>query len=411
MALSTSMPRSRDPMKSEPEAPDTRETCYRCMRPAVVCYCDQITPLDTETRVVLLQHPRERDVGVGTARMAHLSLPRSELRVGVDFENDSVVREALGENTYLLFPGEHAMDLAVQKPEGPITLIVVDGTWSQAKSLWRRNPVLASLPQIRFTPPEKSNYRIRREPADHCVATIEALAYVLGELEGDRERFRALLAPFRKMVDMQLAYAERERGKRSRHARPGVKRPTRMIDRLAEHPDSIVCINGEVNAWARRGQGGSRAEIVHFSATRPSTGERLDCIVAPRDNIAPLTPKHIELSASTLEAGMPWDEFVAQLHAFLREGDLLCGWGLYPIDILENEGLVLPHTKIDMRSLASAYLKRSGGAVQECAARLGAAVEPQWAPGRGGRRIAALDAVVRKLRDVALALRETRRSP
>lgn len=394
----------------EPEGAEPRETCYRCMRPAVVCYCDRITPLDTRTRVILLQHPRERDVGVGTARMAHLSLPRSELRVGVNFEDDPVVRQALGENTYLLFPGEHAMDLAEERPEGPITLVVVDGTWSQAKSLWRRNPVLASLPQLRFTPPEKSNYRIRREPADHCVATIEALAYVLGELEGDRDRFRALLAPFRKMVDMQLAYAERESGARSRHAKPGVKRPTRMIDRLAERPESIVCVNGEVNAWARRGQGGGRAEIVHFSATRPSTGERLDCIVAPRGKIAPLTPKHIELSSSALEAGMSWDEFEARLHAFLRQDDLLCGWGLYPLDILAGEGLELPQTKVDMRSVVSAYLKRSGGAVHECAVRLDAPVEEPWAPGRGGRRIAALDAVVRKLRDAALALRETRLS-
>jgi DTW domain-containing protein YfiP len=45
--------------------------------------------------VLLLQHPKERRVGVGTARMAHLALPNSELRVGLDFSADPVVQAAV----------------------------------------------------------------------------------------------------------------------------------------------------------------------------------------------------------------------------------------------------------------------------------------------------------------------------
>ena len=83
---------------------------------------------------------------------------------------------------YLLFPGPQAIDLAVERPAGPITLVVVDGTWWQARKLLKRNAVLATLPQLRFTPPGLSRYRIRREPADHCVATVEALSLTLGAL-------------------------------------------------------------------------------------------------------------------------------------------------------------------------------------------------------------------------------------
>ena len=73
----------------------TRAICARCRRPESVCYCAHLVSLPTRTRVLLLQHPRERDVPIGTARLAHLCLPGSQLRVGVDFDDDAQVRAAL----------------------------------------------------------------------------------------------------------------------------------------------------------------------------------------------------------------------------------------------------------------------------------------------------------------------------
>ena len=68
-----------------------RAACGRCGRPVVVCFCDRITLLPTRHRLLLLQHPRERRMGIGTARLAHLALPGSQLRVGLDFSTDPVV--------------------------------------------------------------------------------------------------------------------------------------------------------------------------------------------------------------------------------------------------------------------------------------------------------------------------------
>lgn len=212
--------------------PERRPTCARCDRPVVVCYCEFITELDTRTRVLLLQHPRERRVGIGTARIARLSLPNSEIRVGVDFSEDAVVQNALTQNAYLLFPSKNAIDLAEVKQDKPVTLVVVDGTWWQARSLWKRNPSIAALPHVRFTPRAPSDYRIRREPADHCVATIEALAHVLGTLEGDPARFDALLPPFRAMVDKQLAYANSVNGVRERHQKGRERRREARIAKI-----------------------------------------------------------------------------------------------------------------------------------------------------------------------------------
>lgn len=113
--------------------PRPRALCERCRRPVAVCYCRDIVPIQTKTKVVILQHPRERDVGIGTARIARLCLPSAILRTDVDFSSDPVVRELVAAgNAHVLFPGAEAIDVETAKFPGPITLVVLDGTWWQA---------------------------------------------------------------------------------------------------------------------------------------------------------------------------------------------------------------------------------------------------------------------------------------
>ena len=280
--------------------------------------------LETRTRVVLLQHPREERVPIGTARLAHLCLPNSELHVGIDFD-------------------------------GPITLVVVDGTWWQARKLLKRNAVLAALPQLRFTPPGLSRYRIRREPADHCVATVEALALTLGALEEAPERFATLLRPFEAMIDTQIRYATTVRGARRRHALHRTRkaqRPT-ISTMLRARAENLVCVHGEANAWPARRPGGHPAEIVHWVARRAQTGETFEAIIRPRRPLAPAIPRHIQISEEILAAGESWSDFRARWEAFVREDDFACSWGRYPLDLLEAEGIALPKARLDMRPVAA----------------------------------------------------------
>src|ERR1051326_45398 len=69
-----------------------RRLCVRCLRPSSTCWCADLVPVATTTRVVFLQHPRESRVAIGTARMAYLALARSELHRGVGFETHTRVR-------------------------------------------------------------------------------------------------------------------------------------------------------------------------------------------------------------------------------------------------------------------------------------------------------------------------------
>jgi DTW domain-containing protein YfiP len=397
--------------------------CAGCERPIAVCVCAHVRPQRTQTRVLILQHPRERHVPINTVRLARLSLPDAVVRRGVDFAGDPVVADAIAGRdgappAYLLFPGPNAVDLALERPPGPITLVVLDGTWWQARKLLRRNPALGALPQLRLAPAAPSRYRIRREPDTSYVATIEAIALALRALEGEGDdetdgaraaadaRFASLLAPFDAMVEHQLSFASGVRD--ARHLRAAIARGPRRARRaqvpalasLRAAAPRLLCVHGEANAWPVRVADRPAPEIVHWLAWRPETGETFEAVVAPRAALAPSATLQVRLDAATLAAGEPWAVFRARWEAFLREDDVLCAWGHFPVDTLEREGGKLPAPRLDARIAACGLLGARVGTAEDCARRLEQtgqledAPGPAPGPGRGGARMAVLRRVV-----------------
>jgi DTW domain-containing protein YfiP len=370
----------------------------------------------TRTRVLILQHPRERHVPINTARLARLSLPDAILRRAVDFEADPVVQGVLsgedgGPPPYLLYPGPNAIDLAAAPPTGPITLVVLDGTWWQAGKLLRRNPRVAALPQLRLAPAAPSRYRIRREPHDHCVATIEAIALALRALEADGVDDRAvaaLLAPFDAMVEHQLSF--RSRVQDARHLRAALARgprPARRpripgLEALRDAGERLVVVHGEANAWPVRVPGHPPPEIVHWLAWRPATDETFEAVIRPRGPLAPSAPLQLRLDAAALAAGEPWESFRARWEAFARADDVLCAWGHFPTGTLEREDVLVPAARLDARVAANALLGARLGSAEDCARRLeetgrAAPASAPAAPGRGGARMEALRRIVTAL--------------
>ncbi len=385
---------------------EPRAVCARCRRPEKVCYCAHIAPIPTATRVVLLQHPRERDVPIGTARMASLCLPNSELHVGIDWSGSDALARALSDPTRpaaLLYPGEGAIDVLASPPKGPVTLVVIDGTWSLARKVVRENPQLQALPRFAFTPRAPSEYRIRREPDETYVSTIEALAIVLGALEGDPERFQAMLTPFRAMVDTQLRCAATLHGARVRHKKPPTLGP-RVPMVFRERAGDLVCVVGEANAWpyrsAERGDG-HPDELVQWVAYRPSTGETFDVIAKPRYPLAPSTPRHVRLGEEQLMAGVTMDALHAAWRAFVKDTDVVCSWGRYATRIFAASGGFLPKTRMDLRQVGRQLLKGKVGTIEGFLAQIGATAPTDVARGRAGLRAAQIHAVARHCVDVA----------
>lgn len=213
-------------------APTVSEpACETCRRPRPVCVCDRIVSHPTTRRVLILQHPQEQDALLGSAQILIASLPSARLVIGLSFRN---LGHALGEEDIdprkwaVLFPDREAEGDQVTSRRGavldPTTLegiVVLDGTWSKAKTLWWRNPWLLKLNRMNLTPKEPSIYgRLRAEPKREYVSTLESVAAAL-TLSGEPPEIEAgLRRVFRTMVqrvrDQNLAPAERRLSRKTR---------------------------------------------------------------------------------------------------------------------------------------------------------------------------------------------------
>lgn len=187
------------------------EPCRTCGRPRAVCVCDRVARHPGTRRVLVLQHPQEKDEVLGSAQILAASLPNARVVVGLSWRN---LAHALSEDGVqrrrwaVLFPDKKAPGTRVATQDGkPIDpeslegLVALDGTWSQAKSLWWRNPWLLRLPRISLELREPSIYgKLRAEPSRHHVSTLESVAAALTacgespEIEKDLRRvFRTLV--------------------------------------------------------------------------------------------------------------------------------------------------------------------------------------------------------------------------
>jgi DTW domain-containing protein len=378
-----------------------RAVCRRCERPDVVCLCDALGPaaIATQTRVVILQHPRESDVPINTARLVELKLESAERHVAIHVDEAPGLRARLNDPAappILLYPGEDARDLGREPPTGPVTLVVLDGTWWQAKKLFQKNPELAALPRYSLSPSAPSRYRIRREPALHCISTIEAIGEALALLEPSGFDREALLRPFDAMVEHQLRYAEVRNARRHLGFRERPRKP-RVPKLLFEREADLVVVYGEANAWPRGAEIGGNAEIVHWVAERVKTGERLEAFVAPRRALSPSFGAHTRIAPERVLAGETFAQFKERWQAFSRPTDLLAGWGFYASERLVAEGVALPELRVDLRELARRQLRKKTGEVAACARELSAPVDVPWAAGRSGERLSAAVAVTRAL--------------
>jgi DTW domain-containing protein YfiP len=367
-----------------------------------VCLCGHVVEIATRTLVLILQHPRESTVPVGTARLAELGLVNLERHVGIEFAHSLPVRAALGNPLappILLFPGGNAQDLTRAPPAGPRTLVVIDGSWSEASKMLRRNPELGRLPRYALGPGQPSRYRIRREPREDCLSTVEAIARALSLLEGDDQVAEALLGPFEALVEQQLGFARDRANHRHRKPRKS-PRSLPLPQSLEERARSIVVGYGESNAWPRGSPLGAHPEIVHWAAERLATGERFEAFIAPRRPLSPTCTLHTGLPRDRVEGGEPFAVFCRRWAAFWRPADLLCGWGLFPSGVLRADGVPMP-AELDLRLAARRYVGHKPGEVERCAEALGEQMEPPWVDGRTGVRLAGLEAVARALLRVA----------
>jgi DTW domain-containing protein YfiP len=219
---------------SPPPPPEARPYCYRCDKPKRMCLCGLLAPIANTVGVHILQHPHERHHAVGTTRLLRLGLQEVQVHV-LDLKGTSSACAPLDlpHGASLLYPSDDALDLETLAPEDrPAHLVVIDGTWAQAHRIYRENPWVSALPKVRLSPAEGSRYRIRAEPRQECLSTVESVVAALRCVQPDLQGTETLVSAFDAMIDAQIAAAKGDlspaRRKRKRQSVPKAIPPVLM---------------------------------------------------------------------------------------------------------------------------------------------------------------------------------------
>jgi hypothetical protein len=301
--------------------------CVHCHRPIDRCYCDLIPDVDNETPVLILQHRREREHPFNTARMVAASLSRCDLVVDHVMPIAERIRDGmLSQRAALLYPGADVPllgDLAAS--ESIDQLVVLDGTWHHTKTMMRDIPGLATLPRFQLAPSQPGRYRIRREPTDQALSTLEATADALQVLAPENEtlanQLDALRLAFDKIIDGQLACPKSNWRKNERRT-PGASNVPKVI---LNEPERIVVvyIEQEQGTHVNRGDRLKDPSPVYWMAQRLDTGKTFSCAIQNECLSDDYFLNMLRLSQQDVDGAVDLQDFQSQWRRFLKVDDVL----------------------------------------------------------------------------------------
>lgn len=165
-------------------------SCDKCGLPKINCICSDISKIKTRAKIWILSTEKELYRPSNTARL--IKLINEESTEIFLWERTKIPKNLIDNlnneiyEPYLLFPVEdeetinrkvdYSLDRSVEKI--PV-FIIIDGTWKEAKKIFKRSEYLKDLPIISLEPKFKSEFDLRKCADSNGLCTIEAAIEVL----------------------------------------------------------------------------------------------------------------------------------------------------------------------------------------------------------------------------------------
>jgi DTW domain-containing protein YfiP len=180
--------------------------CPNCRINKKLCFCESIKVINNNIFVTIIMHHREKHLTTNTATLTTKILSNSKIVLRglpgkiFNFEDLNIEND---ETPYYLFPHEDAIIIdekfVKDNKDKKIHLIVPDGTWSQAKKVYRREESLHHIKCVKLPDGIKSEYKLRKSPREDGVCTFEAISHSLKILESV-DNHNQMMTMFNKMV-------------------------------------------------------------------------------------------------------------------------------------------------------------------------------------------------------------------
>ncbi|XP_030625103.1 DTW domain-containing protein 2 isoform X2 [Chanos chanos] len=173
------------------EVSDKRPTCMRCCSATTSVHLSLYCPASS------------RGKSSATDCSSTCSLPASRK---IYPELATVCKD---QRTLILYPGSGAQNLEELDQnfsESEHNVIIIDGTWSQAKDMFLRNSLFRLPKQVQLQSAPSSQYVIRTQPTNMCLSTLECAAVTLSIMEKDHNIQEVLLRPLQALCSFQLQH-------------------------------------------------------------------------------------------------------------------------------------------------------------------------------------------------------------
>ncbi len=245
VAAPREQPRSKAFMPRVPQA-EPEETCPRCHKRLALCVCASIEPAAHKLGLLILQHPQEQDKDLGTARLLALHLKDAVFKIGLSWPSFA---KALGRpvdpNRWaILYLGSAKPDTFPEGREVVVLdkngaalpnqdrelaeingVVVLDGSWSQAKTLWWRNAWMLRCKRVALNPKRASLYgKLRREPRAEALSTLESVGLLMSRLERREDIETSMIKSFARLLHAYHGVLRAE--KAAAPTKPGRRRQT-----------------------------------------------------------------------------------------------------------------------------------------------------------------------------------------
>ncbi|MEQ4537536.1 tRNA-uridine aminocarboxypropyltransferase [Billgrantia desiderata] len=175
------------------------ERCPGCNLPVLNCLCPYRVSAGSEARVWLLTHPLEHLKPTNTGRLIGDVLPDTEVFTWYRTAPNERLLTLLDDPRFapfVIFPddqpdyADRVVDMGavgeVKAGGKTPVFILLDGTWRQARRIFRKSPYLDRLPVLPLATTRLTRYRLRKPASQAHLCTAEVAAELLRQSGDER---------------------------------------------------------------------------------------------------------------------------------------------------------------------------------------------------------------------------------
>ncbi|HDN2513317.1 MULTISPECIES: tRNA-uridine aminocarboxypropyltransferase [Providencia] len=177
--------------------------CQYCLLPIPQCLCQKTASAQAKSQFCLIMFDGEVFKPSNTGKLIADVLPDTLAFQWSRTAPDALLLAALQDDTrqpYLIFPESYAQEnrVVVNEPnisDKPALFILLDGTWPEARKMFRKSPYLNNIPMLSINTKARTDYLLRTPSREEQHCTAEVAATIL-ELAGDIQASQQLFSHF-----------------------------------------------------------------------------------------------------------------------------------------------------------------------------------------------------------------------